>query len=205
MQKIAVICDKGGKTSTIFDCDCVKVFLQEDGIWRPSGSYPVNIDTGKGMGSVRESISELIDALGDVVAVVGREISGVPYHLFDTAGLAVFELSGSPQEFLDYVSKETLQEKGTKNSTISYPDHPLPAGEGKYKMNLIELQQMRPDISSKKALMPFFENTIFYELEVTCSHIPPWFDRNFPGMKLKYEAAKLDASYKVTIFHDCGR
>ena len=47
---------------------------------------------------------------------------------------------------------------------------------GIYFLDLGQLQTECPEVSSKKALLPFLSNTPFLELQLVCAHIPPWLE-----------------------------
>lgn len=210
MTSVAVISDVNGHTASIFEADCVKVFVvpgEKEG-WECVRTLPIEIDAQKGLQVVRASVKELIGELGEVKVIAGKKMSGVIYNLFDAAGFAIFEMVGKPERYLDFI-KEQLRldneeaEKAALQRDAEYPDHPLPTGqENIYAINLVELQKNRPEISSKMALLPFLQNTTFAELNVICSHAPCWFDRTLGEMSLWYEAKQLENGHtSVNIFH----
>jgi hypothetical protein len=73
---------------------------------------------------------------------------------------------------------------------------------GNYFIDLTQLQQKHPELSTKMALLPFLRETPFYALEMVCDHIPPWFDHQFPGLRLCYTLSHEDSDGKhVVITH----
>lgn len=203
MPDIAVVCDKEGRAASLFDGTAVVVYQKSADGWSAAESYPLELDISQGIGAVRKSVTAMIASLNGLKTIAGREMSGVPYHMLDAAGFAVFEIGGYPEEFLDHITSELEMELQAKNAAEEGPASPEPVdGEGRYRLDLTELLQRRPDLSSKKVLVPFLENTPFYELEVMCSHIPPWFSRNLSSMQLEFKSEMLSsASYRVTITH----
>jgi hypothetical protein len=110
---------------------------------------------------------------------------------------------GRPERYLDFVAAQLEGEEQAKQVIDNYPACPQATGqEGRYGIDLIELQKRRPEISSKMALMPFFENTGFDELLVACAHIPPWFEHSLGGMGLRYRALSADdGTQQVCVYH----
>jgi hypothetical protein len=55
-------------------------------------------------------------------------------------------------------------------------------------------------ITSKQVLLPFLNNNNFNELEIDCSHVPHWFDKEFKRLNLKSEAETICGGVKVKVY-----
>lgn len=207
MPDIAVICDQNGLTASVFDGSVITVFTRQDDNWAIVVQYPIHIDADNGLQAVRDEIGRLIERLGGVRVVAGKKMSGVIYHMFDAAGFAIFEMVGKPERYLDFIAAKLEEEAQTKTADDDFPDHPLPTAQGNvYAIDLVALQKRRPEISSKMALLPFLKNSPFAELQVVCGHVPPWFDREFAGMGLKYDLQQAsNGRTVVTVYHVCAK
>ncbi len=207
---IAVLIDSMGQTASLFEATAIKRYGKSAGKWMVMEECPFRIVAAQGLKALRESLMEIIVALGDTKIIAGREIAGLPYNIFDTAGFRIFEVEGRPEIFLDFISKaaeenmESLLHPVQEEQTVARPQQT--ETEGVYCVNLKELQIRNPEITSKKVLLPFLKNESFYELEVVCSHVPPWFERDFDKLGLKFDAVPTSQNEcRVKIYRKvCG-
>ena len=213
-QTIAVITDENGRTSELLLCRELRIYTVEGQNVEQTGSLPCSIDTGAGLGAVRAQISQIEQALtekldGQSRILVGSSVTGLSYHVFDGAGYTIFEIDGDPNEFLDRLSLQ-LEKAETINEgeTVIYTDRPIESDNGRFFIDLKTLQIKKPGVTSKQALMPFFNDTPFVALDMICAHIPPWFERDFHRLGLVYSASRVDDAYHVVVTHapccECG-
>ena len=162
-----------------------------------------------GIPEMRSRIRKLIDELGDCRIIVSGKLAGIPYHIFDKMGFHIFETGDPPsQELFQYIIREIEEAEAKAQAsrasaaaasvsalTPVSPDH-----NGNYYLNLIELQQAHPEISSKKALRQFMEETVFGRLELICNHIPPWMEAMIASKSYDCQIEKIDGqACKVTL------
>jgi Fe-only nitrogenase accessory protein AnfO len=209
---IAAILNDMGTTSDFSEGKQFKIFAVDGEDWSIAGSLQFSIENQASMGKVRRELIDLERTLSEILdhdskVIVGSDISGLPYNIFDAAGYTIFEIEGEPEQFILRLGAqlETQLLKIDEGETIIYTDRPIEIGEGKYHIDLKTLQVKKPGITSKQALMPFFSSIPFLSLEIICAHIPPWFDREFGRLNLKYRSKKLDGSLRVIVTHKvCG-
>lgn len=178
--KLSVLTRDGQFVAGIDDCCQVNIYQFEGDAWNVTSNFQWQIGELSGMIHVRTGIQDLIERLGDCRVIIGRKITGMPYYIFDRKGFHIFE-ADSPvsSELLDAIQRElnhAATERKEQDSDVQ-KIHKTPYSlnnDGIYYLNLIELQQAFPDISSKKALRQFLLETSFSELHLVCSHIPPW-------------------------------
>lgn len=209
MPDIAVICKPNGTVSALSEDTVVRVFAKEaeSGEWRITKEWEASIDCEKGLREVRKSMGMLIEKLDGAKAIAGKSITGIAYHLFDAAGFAIFEMTGRPERFLDFIAAQLERSEQEAQEQESCPTAPWQtAEEGCFCIDLTQLSEKKPEISSKMAIMPFLQNETFLELLVLCAHVPPWFERNLLAMGFQFEAARADdGGFRVRIFHAaCG-
>lgn len=198
---IAVVVGKDGGAASLLEAGvCVRIYRRNRGEWEVLREVPVALHPENGLAAVRGEIQEIVRALGDTRIVVAGQISGVPYNTFDAAGYSIFEIQGRPEQFLEFVAHEIRKEQEVPKASEEIPAS-QPAGEdGNYFLDLAQAQLEHPNATTKQMLLPFFEKTTFYQLELVCSHIPPWFERQFSTLRLAYEKEQLGpGKYKVTV------
>lgn len=200
LDKIAVIFNEANELSSFEEGSVLLVFMKEGSVWTVVEEIPYTLDAGLSISDIRDFIRTLILRLGDCKIVVGQAFTGLPYNVFDRMGFEIFEADNVSETLFDEILSD-VSASGHEKSALPCPVSPVPTEtEGVFFLNLIELQDRRPEISSKKALQSFIENNQFYKLEVICSHIPPWFDTVLPQKKMVYSAEEYEKNrLKVSI------
>jgi Iron only nitrogenase protein AnfO (AnfO_nitrog). len=150
---------------------------------------------------LRDWISALIQKLPDCRILAGGEVSGLPYQMFSRAGFSIFTISQITPEALDGIFQDVRQlEDGIPLSLL--PEAPQETDTpGVYFLDLAALQNEKPEITSKMALLPFLRETPFLELRLRCGHVPPW-------LKEQYQVdARTDRGQTLAVItkRDCER
>ncbi|MBR0597736.1 Fe-only nitrogenase accessory AnfO family protein [Sinanaerobacter chloroacetimidivorans] len=195
-DKIAVIHNKNKQLTSLEECCSIGFYQATVAGWQPAGEIYWQIGDLSSMTHVRNSIRILIEHLDDCRIILGRKISGLPYHVFDKMGFHIFEseCQESPALFQDIlceisdVQKECakdLDREQISKSPVS------PNSDGNYSLNLIDLQKAFPEISSKKALQQFIEDDDYLGLELICSHIPPWMELSIARKNVNLQVESL--------------
>jgi hypothetical protein len=102
-------------------------------------------------------------------------------------------MQGAPAKFLDYIAANEARQRSV---ALRPAERPAPAGterEGCYFIDLKTLLEKDSTLTSKQVLSPFLQNADFEELEVICEHVPLWFAKEFPGLKLNATTEQLAA------------
>ena len=187
-NKIAVVLNNNNELSSFEEGAVLMVFSKETADWRVVDEVVYFLDTTLELQAVREKIKTVIAGLEDCRVVVGKPIRGLSYNILERLGYEIFEADMLSETLLEEISQELEAVKeNPPNEVEEVPTAPyMTSKEGEYFLNLILLQNKHPEISSKKALLPFIEGTVFYRLEVICSHVPPWFENQFPQKGLSY-------------------
>ncbi|TYQ16501.1 UNVERIFIED_CONTAM: Fe-only nitrogenase accessory protein AnfO [Acetivibrio alkalicellulosi] len=203
-KKIALITDKKGSASTLFDNSHIKVYFRDEGKWNLTEDFLFEVDIDKGMADVRIKIEELVARLNSCRVIAGLKFAGVAYNVLDKAGFSIIEVDFKTEDVLDYILEMIKREELQRESENSLNEIPKPIQtetEGEYFINLIEAQKKQPDISSKKILMPFLKNNNFYKLDVIFSHIPPWINEEKNNLNIIIESSRISSNeYKMTIW-----
>lgn len=195
MPVVAVFVNDEGRTCAPLEHAICRLYRQgPDAAWEEESAFSVEVDAGEGLAAVRGAFAALASRLkaAEAVAVAGRELSGAAYQQLDAAGFALFEWTGRPERFLDGIALQLEQDEAARAEAAATPASPQPAGEpGCFRIDLTELAEKRPDVSSKMAIVPFLQGAGFAELRVVCAHVPPWFERQLGGMGFAFESSAL--------------
>lgn len=204
-RKISVIINGNNELSAFESGTSLLVFSPVEKVWQAVDEIKYRFNTASSVSEIRDSIRTTILKLEDCRTIIGKTVTGLPYNILERMGFEIFEADVLSERLLEEIDRE-LQADSAKaaeaDSVHATPTSPVPTlTTGVYHLNLIELQEKYPEISSKKALQSFIETTPFYKLEVVCSHIPPWFDAILPQKRMTYTVEELDTNkLKVSIF-----
>jgi Fe-only nitrogenase accessory protein AnfO len=201
-NKIAVIVDDSKTLSSFEAGSNIDIYCKYGLNWNLENEIAYSLNHSATMSEIRDYIRTVILKLEDCKIIIGKTVVGLPYNIFDRIGFEIFETDFISDSILDEIFFEVAENTNENiNSQSTLPTSPVQTEiEGIYFLDLIELQEKHPEISSKKALQTFLTTTPFYKLELICSHVPPWFDNVFPARKLTYSIEELQENkLKVTI------
>ncbi|MBW9153342.1 Fe-only nitrogenase accessory protein AnfO [Clostridium estertheticum] len=204
-MEIAVFLDASGKTQSIVQPGIIKVYDGSKGTWKITKEIIFRIDNIAGIKEIRGNIINMAEELGNCKVFVGREIKGMTYNILDGMGFNTWELEGTPMELLEFVfEKEMVEAKLIKLSELENVKPIIQkVKDGHYYVNLKKIQKNNESLTSKSILIPFLTTTIFYQLEIICGHIPPWFHAEFEKLNLKMETTHISQSeIKVMVYPD---
>ena len=176
-REIAVFIGEKEQTTSFDGKGKVKVFRKVEGCWVESREKEFNLESGQGLAGLRKTMKEVLNFLGQCRTMVALTIGGVPYYELEKAGCSVWEFEGRHMDFLDFIlqKEEEAQEiEGRQKESIQLG--PVETGRRCYRISLKEIQENNAMLTSKQVLQPFIRKGEFCELEVFCSHIPPWLE-----------------------------
>lgn len=203
-KKIAVVLNDSGQTETIHESSVINVYSKEKDQWKAINQFPFTLKGLMVVKAIRENMLYLVETLGECKIIVAKELSGVPNSMLDMSGFTIVEVEGEPEEFLDDVLErieeyeislvEAAKEKEINTRPVS------PKDDGHYYINLKELQNKNSGVTSKQALLPFLNNTIFHQLEIVCSHAPKWLEEELKRTNMKSTIEMVNPNeYKIVV------
>ncbi|MTK07364.1 MAG: hypothetical protein F8N38_09790 [Hungatella sp.] len=178
MKKIAVI-SKDQELVPFLYCNLVEIFEKEGAQWQSVRTASFSPITGNTIEKLRKETESIMTLAEDAKAVLCRELSGIPFSVFNQKGYCIFCSEKADQDTLDGMIKdieESDEKRRRKEEMIQNAGPVETQTPGIYSLDLVQLQTECPEISSKKALLPFLSNTPFLELQLVCAHIPPWLE-----------------------------
>lgn len=180
MEKIAVF-SKDQELVPFSQCNRVEILQKQGPLWQTAGSALFSPVKGNTVSELRKETEAVLIHMKDAKAVLCKEISGIPFSVFNQKGYCIFcadqadpdTLDGMIKDIEESNEKQKRKEEMIKNAGPVETDTP-----GVYVLDLLELQKECPEVSSKKALLPFLSETPFLELHLISAHIPPWLEMN---------------------------
>ncbi len=204
-KSIAIVLDDNGQTTCLGEPSIVKVYFSDNGNWKIIKEIICKIDENMSLILIRENIKNMIEALGTCRIFIGSKVTGLPYTVFEKMGYNIWEIAGRPEEFLDYVLEKECNQHNLKLDDEVKPKilAPIKSGnEGYFTIDLKKIQEGNMSVSSKQVLLPFLNNTTFYELKIICSHQPNWLEMELKRRNLKAEVQlKAGNQVEITVSH----
>jgi Fe-only nitrogenase accessory protein AnfO len=207
-NKIAVIVNYESELANFEEGSSIILYNKlNDDNWQVEHIISYSLEPLSSISDIRNCVKTVISELNDCKIVIAKTMSGIPYIIFDRMGFAIFESTYISNTILDEILSDVEEYSNIKHrSSIECPTSEWPTSPveteipGVYFLNLIELQQKHPEISSKKALKAFVESAKFSKLELICNHLPPWLESYFSPNRLSYMMEPLDMNRcKVSI------
>lgn len=197
MISIAVLVDENGRTSTLKEGGKIVVYTKEGdiGFWKTSQEITFSISPFRSIVEIRDYIVKVISSIKKCNIFVGKEVTGQLFATLELKDFNVYEIDGKPEEFLDSIRITELNELNPeKEEILEKPGLCLKPQEtqekGTFFFNLKDALLSDPELTSKKALLPFVNEKKFKKLEIICDHIPNWFEREFEKQGIKWSSEK---------------
>ena len=122
---------------------------------------------------LRSALRVMADRLDTCLILVSKKVEGIAYQELNRLGFSIFEAEQINDSVLDGVIRDILESEKKENpATPKAPYSPMQ--DDHFLLDLVKLQEVYPDISSKKAFRSFLENETFLSLTLLCAHLPPW-------------------------------
>ncbi len=179
MSKIVIFKDEKARVANFYECLYFEIYekKQEEFCMIKQKHFDKIIPSNPQM--IREKVNNLIEIIGDCKVAAFGEITGIPYATFDAAGFYVFQIENFEVDTLNGIFsdlEELEKESRDRKEVDKIPvETEIP---GVFTFDMIRAQEIFPDLSTKKVLLPFFESTPFMELKLNCIHIPPWLEKD---------------------------
>jgi len=184
MEQIAIL-SANGQPADLTTARRVLLFEKTtDQTWMERKAFSFALLPTTNTGQLRDQVRNLITKLDSCRIIAGHGINGLAYHVLDRMGLHIFEITALNANVLQGIWDDVEKSEARPQQDEEVPLSPTPVAEGIYYLDFIRLQQLHPEISSKRALQPFLQNTPFNRLNLLCSHLPLWFQE--PAYKQNY-------------------
>ncbi len=189
MGGIAVFTDENGKLANFYQCVQIKIYNKEKNVFQLKNTISYEKVEPTSPVQIRRKTESLLAFLKECDTVAFKEISGIPYMVFDKGGYNIFSIEEDSLEQLAEIEKDliALEEEKKRREQLGSSVMPVETDiPGVYFFDMVQAQEKHPEITSKKALKPFFDTVPFMELKLICVHMPPWLEKD-PRFKIKTE------------------
>ena len=210
---IVVLFDANSNLTDFSNLNLIKIYKKEDQEFKVIKEIPnILIDTSD-IKSSREFLTKLIDEFGASKIIVGSQITGIPYHFFAKEGFEIFEAEKFSKDLLQQIHEDYIEHPKSegesdendleKEEVAKTPIAPVAINEeGDYFLDFARVQKYRPEITSKKALLPFLSNELYQSLIIVCNHIMPWLENYFAENKnIQFVSKRENGVYTIIITH----
>lgn len=174
---IAVVCNELGSVCVFTEAASVEIMKKTEQTWEELHHIPFSLQQDTSMLDFRHHIQMLAERIKEYSKIiVGQDISGIAYHILNKNNLLIFEVDHVDAAVLDGVMTDIqAYEEDTLRETEDLPPYPVSKeNDGIYMLDMIQVQLRYPELSTKKVLVPFFQETPFLQLLMVCSHVPAW-------------------------------
>lgn len=191
-KEIGVYVNDLGFTTSFGGNGKLIIYRKMLGKWTPLREQKLVIDKTKGLKDLRAKMVEAITFLDECKVFVAHSVIGIPYYALEKAKFSIWEYTGEPLEFLDYIlqkEEETMLESKEKPNNVV----PIPTliEDGNYTISIKQIQENNSQVTSKQMLLPFLRKGEFFTLEVICNHIPMWLEMELQSLGYKFLAEKI--------------
>ncbi|MHC1718376.1 MAG: Fe-only nitrogenase accessory AnfO family protein [Acidaminococcaceae bacterium] len=197
-ERIALTINSDNRLCPFPESAYVKIMKKTSESWQTEKLLPIDLQVTN-TEELRARIRTLLDALPECKILLSASISGIPYHIFDKMGFAIFEAPSVSDSLLNDIIKDVVISKEELAADILMPRSPIEITPGCYYFDYLLLESKHPEITTKKALLPFFDSTPFFSLTVRLSHLPPWLETGEYAKRYEISSKKSDNAVLVAI------
>jgi hypothetical protein len=79
---------------------------------------------------------------------------------------------------------------------------PIPHKTGFYSADLRDVMAHKTHLNSREILLPFLQSTPFNRLEITCTHVPRWFEKELPYLHLRADIESSQEGVKIHVYRE---
>ncbi|SFR58236.1 Fe-only nitrogenase accessory AnfO family protein [Anaeromicropila populeti] len=210
--KIAVLFNQENKMTDFSHIAKIKVFEKEQE-WEIKKEFQAGSDLQEGImvstSAIREQCKKIVEELGDCSILIGTMITGLPFQVLDKQGFILLEAETFTTELLDQVYEDCCVEKDNivvQEELPDVPTAPYPLDhQGNFFLDFALLQKVHPEVTSKKALLPFLSNELFQSITIICTHVMPWLDSFIMERNLNFEVTRNNGLSTIIIRHKSCR
>ena len=183
MSRIAVFTNGDSEICDFFDAGQFLIFERDEAQakWESISETKFEKIAPSNPALTRRSTEALLPLIEGCDVLAGGTLVGIPFTVFDRAGLHIFEIGAVSDEVFDGIIEDLRNADAAaaaKEKIIREAKPVETSTPGVYFLDLIALQKECPEVTSKKAMMDFLKDTPFLELRLVCKHIPPWIENS---------------------------
>jgi len=178
--KIAVFGNESEFPASSHTADRLVIYGKQNGAWERLRTEEFPLMAVSSPAGMRASAEGIVGLIGDCSVIAGASVSGVAFSVFDKHGKHIFEIPEVSQEQLTGIAEDVAHADAKSFLDSQIIESAVPTETetpGVYTVDLAAIQKQYPELSSKMILKQFLKSAPFYELRITCSHVPVWLER----------------------------
>lgn len=177
-HEIATMLGTDDLTTSLGEPGRVVIFRRRVGIWERDREMEFAPDQCKSLREMREKMADLLTFLQECRIFVAQSASGALFFELEKARCQVWEIAGTPDEYLNYVWEQEEEERAEAAAEPAPTGVPTPVEliPGHFSISIKDIQVKTPEITSKQVLQQFIRQKEFASLEIICDHVPPWIE-----------------------------
>lgn len=182
MTKIAVFTNRDSALCDFFDAERFLIYERGAAGWDVAEEKTFEKIVPAAPAQTRKNTEAILPLIDNCGILAGGALVGIPFSVFDRAGLHIFEINATDDKTFDGIVEEIKHadaNAAAKEAIIKNARPVETSTPGVYFLDLIALQKECPEITSKKAMMDFLKDTPLLELRLICKHIPPWIENSW--------------------------
>ncbi len=198
-MEIAVLVDSKGETSGFEKDGIIRVYSKEEDGWIIKKYMEYNTKNIINAAILKERINEICSWLVNCKILVVSRIRGVHYIAFEENLVSMLEIKGKPDDFLEDL-KQCKQHHRTGKEIPLEHNAIYESKPGYFYTDLREVMNGITSYNSKQILLPFLKNQEFSCIDIICSHIPKWLEKEQTELKLMLTVENYKECIKVKIY-----
>lgn len=214
MPKIGVVLNNKNQITSLMEGTLIGIYEKRETVWIQTEEIRDCFMQRDSIYQMREFLKELVAQLKDCKILAASILTGVPFMVLDKEGFMLCETTELSDQLFEQIAYDYAKAEQTRleasakellqNGTVNYPVQPFETDvKGIFELDMNKLQKFHPEISSKKAMIPFLKKKEFQKLLIYCSHVMPWLDRELPALELSYKTDTLEGSrYQIAIYNE---
>ncbi|MFW2491589.1 Fe-only nitrogenase accessory AnfO family protein [Clostridium chromiireducens] len=194
MDIIAVLLNDNEETCS-WQNDCtVALYEKSNETWIKIKDIPYRVPIDDyDLNFIKTYYTHLLSELSNCKIFVAKKLSGFLINFLDYNGFKIYEVDGTPIDFLDSILNSEKRKKEKKIFLQSQVIDMLAPQKvdkfGNYKLDLYKILQSNEKITSKQIIIPFLKKENVKNLEIICDHIPKWFDKLLLEIGFNYQVS----------------
>ena len=200
-MKIAIFIEEYSHILPFYSSGIVEIYSDDESTWKCINQIPFDMSYQRDLADVQLKINMLTSEFDDCSLLVVDNIKVLPSALLQERGIGVWKFSGLfLPELLDFVKTELEKALVKPEKVLVRPVLVGSEEEAEYEIDLVSVLGGNSGLNSMDVLIPFMKETNFRKLQISCTHLPKWFDRVLEAFQLVSKLEEQESElFKVTV------
>lgn len=206
---LIVLLDDNNKLTDFYQVKTIMIYKKKNSEFKVIDEISDLVANTSNIKIFRQFLEQLVPKFGGSNIIIGSQITGIAFHYFAKLGYEICEADELSEQVLEQIYYDFIEnpkvldaeDKRQREEKENTPVTPVALDDkGNYYLDFIRVQKYRPEISSKKALLPFLSTQTFQTLTIHCSHVMPWLEHYFIQQNhMEYRSEREHGRYTIVI------